>query len=159
MSVRFSQFVGRAAGGFAAALVLASAVSAQIGEQVIFNFVGSNGSMPQSQLVQDAAGRLYGTTVQGGTGTGYGFGVVFELAPKAGGAWNFRVLHSFSRSNNGESPLGRLVLDAAGNLYGTAGTVVFELSPGTGGLWTERSIHTFKNATDGNDPLAGLTMD
>jgi uncharacterized repeat protein (TIGR03803 family) len=157
MTGRQSNFMKCAVGMFAAVLVLASAASAQVSEQVIFNFTGDNGSGPQSPLIQDASGRLYGTTVQGGSTDG--FGAVFALAPKTDGSWNYHLLYSFLGGQDGQDPYGRVVFDTAGNLYGTAGTVVFKLSPSGGGQWTEMAIHTFSDPTDGSDILAGLTRD
>jgi len=76
-------------------------------------------------------------------------------------------------SNDGANPIGGLVADKAGNLYGTTGTggsytdcspfgqtcgVVFELSP-SGGSWTEAVLYTFTGGLDGGEPLAGLAID
>src|SRR5258708_11076374 len=101
MSIRFSRFLGRAVSLFAAALVLVSAASTLISEQVIFNFTGKSGMTPNSRLIQDSSGRFYGTTIYGGQPgpnclSIYGCGVVFELAPKSGGGWNYRRLHAFT---------------------------------------------------------------
>jgi uncharacterized repeat protein (TIGR03803 family) len=97
--------------------------------------------------VLDAAGNLYGTTYGGGV---HGFGTVFELSPMAGGGWTETILHSFNNPGDGYTPVAGLVLDSAGNLYGTtveggrynSGTV-FELSPTAGGVWTEKILHHF----------------
>jgi len=120
---------------------------------------GSNG------LIFDAAGNLYTSTANGGA---YGYGTVFELIPQAGGGWKGKVLHSFRRNGRGgEAPIGGVVFDAAGNLYGTtyfggaygSGTV-FELTPNQGGGWGEIVLHHFNNNTnDGVYPSAGLIMD
>lgn len=81
------------------------------------------------------------------------------------------VLYSFTGgyggSSDGRHPFGDLILDSAGNLYGTAAAagsrwagVVFELSPVAGGGWSERILHTFtKNGVDGTQPAAGLIFD
>lgn len=76
-------------------------------------------------------------------------------------------------SNDGSAPVGGVVADSAGNLYGTTGTggsytdcspfgqtcgTVFELTP-TGGGWTETVLYTFTGGLDGGEPLAGLVMD
>jgi len=95
-------------------------------------------------------------------------GVVFELSPSADG-WTYKVLYYFTGGYDGGVPHGRLTLDAAGNLYGTAyvgglneycpvgcGTV-FELSP-SGGNWTFTLLHSF-DGSDGSSPWAGLTPD
>jgi len=105
-------------------------------EQVLHQFQndGLDGDMPVAGLIFDPAGTLYGTTSAGGTSND---GTVFQLTPTQGGGWTEQVLHSFMGAADGSSPAAGLILDAAGNLYGTAqagGTynagTVFELSPG-----------------------------
>ena len=77
-----------------------------------------DGDMPESGLVMDTAGALYGTAVQGGL---YSEGVVFKLTPPAAGqsGWTYATLYSFQGGADGALPTGALVLDHAGNLYGT----------------------------------------
>jgi uncharacterized repeat protein (TIGR03803 family) len=113
-------------------------------------------------LVLDAAGNLFGTTTTGGTD---GLGAIFELSPVSGGGWTESVLYSFTGGNDGSGPQTALILDGAGNLYGTTlgggncggcGTV-FKLSPGSGG-WTESVLHNF-NFTDGKTPAGSLVLD
>jgi len=127
---------------------------------------GTDGSYPQAGLTFDAAGNLYGTTVNGGT---YGYGTVFALNPEAGGGWAETVLHSFNKNGtDGINPYAGLILDAAGNLFGTTiyggssyfcGTV-FGLSPKAGGGWREGVLHSFtNNQKDGCQPYAGLISD
>ncbi|MGB8886031.1 MAG: choice-of-anchor tandem repeat GloVer-containing protein [Candidatus Korobacteraceae bacterium] len=128
-----------------------------------FNNNGSDGANPQAGLTMDAAGNLYGTTYRGGI---HSSGAVFELSPREGGGWTETVLHSFGNGTDGATPDSGLIVDAAGNLYGTTyfggihsdGTV-FELSPREGGGWTETVLHSFGNGTDGMNPYAGLTID
>ncbi len=94
-------------------------------ETVLYSFKGgSDGASPYlGSLITDAAGNLYGTTNVGGSGpcTGanqvlVGCGIVFKLDPVG----NETVLHSFTGGNDGAFPYAGLVMDAAGNLYGTA---------------------------------------
>jgi uncharacterized repeat protein (TIGR03803 family) len=82
-----------------------------------FNENGVDGTFPETALVFDAAGNLYGTTVSGGTFVNNGFwGTVFELAPQPGGAWREKVLHSFGAGSDGRYPQAPVVLDTSGNL-------------------------------------------
>lgn len=133
-----------------------------------FNFNGSDGAFPYAGLVFDRAGNLYTTTQNGGI---YYGGTVVELSPNQGGGWTEKVLHNFNPSTtDGVNPLAGLVIDRAGNLYGTTyegGTqysgTVFELSPNGSGAWTETVLHRFssKNAkdADGAHPYASLILD
>src|SRR5208282_5794650 len=77
----------------------------------------ANGAVPTSGLVKDAFGNLYGTAQYGGTGycAGYGCGTVFKVTPKG----TQTVLYNFLGGTDGEDPNGGLLLDGAGNLYGT----------------------------------------
>jgi uncharacterized repeat protein (TIGR03803 family) len=114
-------------------------------ENVVYSFCSvskcTDGAVPGAQrLVFDAAGNLYGTTGQGGLmGTncvGYGCGIIFELIPGTGGSWSETVLYSFTPNGaHGLGPSG-VVLDSAGNLYGTTSFggahnngLVFEVIP------------------------------
>lgn len=132
-------------------------------ETVIFAFGPSTGSYP-SGLVIDAAGNLYGTTASGGGGT-HQRGSVFELSPVAGG-WQETNLISFD-SRGPVQPVGSLVFDKAGNLYGVSEFggasgfgVVFELTRGSGGQWTANILHSFSGYPgDGANPTAGLVFD
>jgi hypothetical protein len=97
----------------------------QWSEKVLHSFTndGNDGYSPYygGSLIFGAAGNLYGTTFAGGTVScgNYGCGTVFELSP-SNGSWNEAVLHSFSGSiSDGVLPYAGVVLDAAGNLYGT----------------------------------------
>jgi uncharacterized repeat protein (TIGR03803 family) len=80
------------------------------------NNPGTGGYDPTGGLIFDAAGNLYGTTIDGGLSGG---GTLFELTPAAGGGWTALVLHSFGLGKDGSSPQTTLTFDDAGNLYGT----------------------------------------
>lgn len=138
-------------------------------ENVLYSFQsgGTDGNWPDADLTFDPAGNLYGTTRIGGTDT-FHVGTVFELSPNGHGTWTESILHSFqSDGKDGNTPLAGLVLDTAGNLYGTTeygggascscGTV-FELSPGKNGQWTEHILHSF-NVENGSGPVAGVIFD
>jgi uncharacterized repeat protein (TIGR03803 family) len=154
----------RVASTLAAMLVLAASSFALVSEQVIYAFPksGDQGYFPETQLVY-RSGRLFGTTNNGG-GAQCNCGVVFSLTRKTGGGWNYQVLHAFQGGTDGYQPLGNIVFDAAGNLYGTtfegglnfAGTV-YELSPANG-TWTYKIIYSFGGNGDG-PYAAGLAID
>jgi uncharacterized repeat protein (TIGR03803 family) len=149
------------------AMVLAASGAFAGTEKVLYSFTGgTDGQFPNSGVVFDQSGNLFGTTSSGGTG-GYG-GVVFELSPDGSGGWTETVLHTFGQNGitDGYSASGSLVFDKAGNLYGTttngglhSAGVVYELSPVTGGGWTYSVIHNFGvSKNDGGAPT-GVTID
>jgi uncharacterized repeat protein (TIGR03803 family) len=126
-----------------------------------FDF-GKDGGESQSALIFDAAGNLYGMT---GNGAGDLYGVVFKLTPGSNGGWTETVLHSFNWGSDGAYPVGDLIFDAAGNLYGVTDDggggngSVFELATGSNGQWTETILHSFSGAGDGVFPYSGPIMD
>jgi uncharacterized repeat protein (TIGR03803 family) len=128
-----------------------------------FQLSQTDGASPFAGLIFDQSGNLYGATQYGGSGGG---GTVFELSP-SGGNWTFTTLYSFSGSGGGRAkgPVADLVMDSAGNLYGsTAGDGVyrfgsaFKLTHGTGG-WTYTSLHDFTNGLDGGSLRSNLVFD
>src|SRR5207245_1511649 len=90
-------------------------------ETVLYEFTGRpGGRYPSANLIRDAAGNLYGTTVLGGASEcnpPYGCGTVFRLDTTGGEV----VLHRFTGGADGAKPFAGLVRDATGNLYGTTG--------------------------------------
>jgi uncharacterized repeat protein (TIGR03803 family) len=132
---------------------------------VIYSFAGDeDGEYTDTDLVMDAAGNIYGTSVQGGD---FGSGTVWRLSP-SGGSWVHTVLYSFTGGADGGEPYKGVTLDAAGNLYGTAVTggsgaceggcgVAYKLT-NTNGTWTQSVIHAFTGGNDGAGPGAGLTI-
>ena len=133
---------------------------------LINNVVCADGAQPYASLIQDAAGNLYGTTLNGGIGNG---GTVFRLDNTG----QETVLYDFL-GLGGASPYASLIQDSASNLYGTtaeggasnadsSGTV-FKLAPPVqaGGAWTETVLYSFcslADCTDGATPYAGLFQD
>lgn len=133
---------------------------------VLYTFTGgADGSRPESVLVRDRAGNLYGTTAGGGdlncSGSAFaGCGVVFKLGPHG----KFTVLHAFT-GTEGKAPRAGLVLDKMGNLYGTAS----EGGPyGNGTLFTVpfkkapcklTVLHSFAGGVDGAVPYGDLVWD
>lgn len=126
-----------------------------------FDF-GKDGGESQSGLIFDAAGNLYGMTCNG---AGDLYGVVFKLTPGSNGKWTETVLHSFNWGSDGVYPVGDLIFDAAGNLYGVTDDggggygSVFELTPDSKGQWTETILHSFSGTGDGVFPDSGPVMD
>jgi len=123
----------------------------------------ADGEHPHAGLVLDTAGNLYGTTYYGGSNV-YNGGVVFKLAADG----TETVLYNFcsqSGCTDGAEPVGGLVIDAAGTLYGTTsaggasgGGVVFKLAPDG----TETVLYNFcsqSGCADGAEPWAGLVTD
>lgn len=129
-------------------------VSAAGTESLLHSFgQGTDGQEPEADLLRDSAGNLYGTTDGGGVSGG---GTVFEIS--AAGAET--VLHSFGAGTDGKNPVARLIMDGAGNLYGTTNIggvsgngTVFEISA----AGTETVLYSFAGA-DGAGPGA-LVMD
>jgi len=133
--------------------------------KILHTFPGSpDGGNPAAGLVADSAGNLYGTTEGGGV---FGHGTVFELSPvNYGNGWSYQVIYHFQGVFDGNLPRGGVILDNAGNLYGTTliggahgvGTV-FQLSPAQGGGWRETVIHDFAAGSDGVEPSCSLVFD
>jgi len=92
--------------------------SDDIGEwdgRVIYSFqTGSDGNNPISNLVHDAAGNLYGTTSEGGLGSG----TIFKLKPIGGGQWTESVVHTFEGPPDGGFSYNGMVVDRFSNFYG-----------------------------------------
>jgi uncharacterized repeat protein (TIGR03803 family) len=143
-------------------------------ESVIHLFNGYDGAFPVAGVIFDAAGNLYGTTVEGGFSfcKGHGCGTVFKLRPNGDGSWTESVIHSFSDGQDDRYPFAGLILDAAGNLYGATGEgggfgcggygcgTVFKLKPYKNGSWAETVIYSFKDdGKDGTSPPGGMTLD
>ncbi len=131
-------------------------------------FNGTDGQYPDGTLIADSSGNLYGTTSQGGNlndNSGSGYGTVFELAGPS-----YATITTLAEFNgaNGSQPEGSLLMDAAGNLYGTApfggaalqnsgagDGCVYELSAGS---HTLNILYNF-NRADGQAPYGSLIAD
>ena len=142
---------------------------------LLYDFLGGNdGLAPDSELTAGPDGLLYGTTYYGGGNgcyVGLGCGTVYRLRPPAdvpvrvfaGGS--DEILYHFTDGSDGSGPNGRLIFDAAGNIYGTTtngGTnglgSVYELTPGTSG-WTYHLLYSFTGGAEGARPLSDLMFD
>jgi uncharacterized repeat protein (TIGR03803 family) len=123
--------------------------------RVLYTFTGgADGAFPVSALLQDWTGSLYGVTSQGGDS---GAGVVFKLDSEG----RYKVLYSFTGGSDGGVPVGDLVMDSAGNLYGTT---LAGGSTGSGVLFRmdkqgqETVLYDFSGGDDGAFPF-GITRD
>jgi uncharacterized repeat protein (TIGR03803 family) len=125
-------------------------------ETILHAFSGSpDGAQAEGSLVSDGHGTLYGTTFKGGI---YDYGTVYRLTK--GGK---ETVYSFAGpGGDGAFPIGGLVADADGNLYGTTyqggasnDGVVFKISATTG---KEAILHNFTGGSDGMWPQAGLVQ-
>jgi uncharacterized repeat protein (TIGR03803 family) len=156
----------RCGGGCGTVYQLTPTPDGKWSEHILHRFQArGDGSAPGvGALVFDGTGNLYGTATGGGQ-TGYG--VVFKLTPGTDGHWKETVLHSFGGFASGQEPGAGVVMDTAGNLYGTTisgGTtscgcgVVYRLAPGSNGKWTYAVLHRFIGF-DGAQPDANLILD
>lgn len=101
-------------GGIGTVYELTPRATGEWSERVIYSFQnGSDGNSPISNLVSDANGNLYGTTSEGGLGSG----IIFKLTPN-GGQWTESIVHSFSGPPDGGFSYNGMVVDAFGNFYG-----------------------------------------
>jgi uncharacterized repeat protein (TIGR03803 family) len=155
---------GGGATGYGTVFQLALITNGHWKENVLHNFEsnGKDGFLPNAGLIFDGTGILYGTTFGGGN---HGYGTIFELT-LTNGSWKERPLHSFNENgSDGYYPEAGLILDSAGNLYGTTfaggpngfGTL-FQLTL-IDGRWKEKPVWSFGKSTDGKYPYAGLISD
>jgi uncharacterized repeat protein (TIGR03803 family) len=124
--------------------------------RVIYRFSGPDGEFPQTRLHLDQRGNIYGTALDGGSGSD---GTIFEM--------NVRNDNIFSFSGpSGSSPLGEVIQDQVGNLYGTtamggaygAGTV-FKIDPEGNETVLYSFSHPYNRSDDGDQPQGPLTLD
>src|SRR5215469_14955731 len=114
----------------------------------LYSFTGgTNGAHPESEVLLESNGQLFGTTPYGGTGGTQGLGTVYQLTP--GSTWSETVIHSFQGGSDGAIPQAGLAIGTGGVLYGTTsaggssnnGTAYQLTPPGTsGGAWKETVI-------------------
>jgi uncharacterized repeat protein (TIGR03803 family) len=135
-------------------------------ETILHNFEGGIGTtdpkVPESGLLLDKVGNLYGTTICGGASKSCYTGTVFKLAKNG----KLTVLHSFTGGSDGGAPMASLIMDEVGNLYGTTFVggdlectlqgekgcgVVFKLDR----FGKETVLHAFTGKDDGAFPLGG----
>ena len=103
------------ANGIGAVYKLSPRLIGEWDENVIYSFQnGSDGNSPISNLVFDTVGNLYGTTSEGGLGSG----TIFKLRPIGGGQWTETIVHPFQGPPDGAFAYNGMVVDPFGNFYG-----------------------------------------
>ena len=162
---------------FGTVFQLTRGTNGQWTEKVLHSFGGdpTDGTTPRAGVILDAAGNLYGTTQLGYCSeSACNNGTVFEMVRAAGGQWQEGVLYGFHKGTDGSKPSGPVILDKAGNLYGTTASggivldasgsivdagVVFALTPGSvNAMWAEVPLYSFPGGSNGAGP-SGLVMD
>ena len=136
-------------------------------ESILHSFHISDGDLPNSTPVLDAAGNLYGTTYNGGdvkTCQPSGCGTVYELKKGSGNTWTLLLLRAL-QGVDGIEAVGPVAFDPKGHLFFAAqagaygwGSII-ELARSSKTPWPELIIHEFRNNPDGATPLAGVTFD
>jgi uncharacterized repeat protein (TIGR03803 family) len=128
----------------------------------LINFNGSDGKSPSGNLVGDANGDIFGTTISGGTNND---GTVYEVLNSSAGYANIPTTLAAFNGTNGQGPVGGLVADAAGDLFGeteaggaSGDGTVFELINNNGTYSGPVTLVSF-NSTDGATPQGGLIID
>ncbi len=138
-------------------------------ERVLHSF-GAHSWYLEGGVILDGA-KFYGTTLDGGGDTCYGYecGTIFQLAQSGDGHWKEVVLYSFANPQDGFGPVSGLVRGDGGVLYGTAALggsggcndgcgVVYRLAPRPHGEWAYSVLHKF-DGTDGGLPDGGVILD
>lgn len=165
---------------------LSKSSSGSWSETVIYDFAdNADGFLASGPLVIDRHGNIFGSTTTGGTLNGYcgyglyGCGTIFELSPNSSGGWTKNTVWVFGSNPyqqyqyDGAVPDGGVIVDAAGNLYGTAASggnpncggsipgcgVVFALHSSSSGAWTQKVLLDFSPLARGADPRGTLTFD
>ena len=132
-------------------------------ETILYNFIrgGGFGVFPSAGLFFDKVGNLYGTSRAGGDG----YGAFFELRHFQKNGWQLEDLHFFYGNPDGQAPIGRLLPDAEGSVFGVTRYgganetgVVFELRRGKE-RWKERILYDFPSTSYSISPQAGLVSD
>jgi hypothetical protein len=165
--------------------MLSFPASAEWKEKVLYSFQGgTDGFNPVGAVARDKLGNLYGVNNGGGTSCpSPGCGTVFELSPPSqkGGAWTETTIYGFKGINGGETdgatPVGGIVIDSDGNLYGTTAYggngsckllgsttgcgIVYELSPPVrkGAPWSYAILCDFQGGNDGQFPWGDVAFD
>jgi hypothetical protein len=134
-------------------------------KQTLHTFNGRDGGNPDSNLIVDTAGNVYGTTLCGGPAqpcgpSGGGAGVFYKLTPSPGGAWTESVLFEWGiKISEGGYPSGDLTVDGVGNIFGTTAGTVYEMQRLP--AWSESALAKFSdlNYANGTSPVGGVIFD
>ena len=131
--------------------------------KTLYAFKGDpDAGFPYGALVFDASGNLYGTTYYDGAND---LGAVYQLISTGTGKWKEKVLYSFQGGNDSNSSIGNLVIDGAGNLYGTTSEggvgfgTIFKVTRNANGKWIESVVHSFQSVPDGAFAYNGMIPD
>jgi hypothetical protein len=139
-------------------------------EKILYDF-NPRGVVPQGEptgVILDASGSLYGETSYTNENNS---GIVFQLSPPSStkGAWTENILYAFpGQESDGLAPIGGLVFDGTGSLYGVtleggqfSGGTVFQLTPPAtqGAGWTQSVLYSFGLGEDSSQPISQLTFD
>jgi len=129
----------------------------------LVSFTGADGQYPHGSLIADAAGDLFGTTLEGGVNNA---GTVFEIVKTAGGYASAPTTLVSFKSRDGRYPEGSLIIDAAGDLFGTTDSgganhygTVFEIAKTADGYARAPTTLVSFTGADGAHPLSGLIAD
>ncbi|MGA7832618.1 MAG: choice-of-anchor tandem repeat GloVer-containing protein, partial [Terracidiphilus sp.] len=160
-------------------IVMVPVAQAQFTFKNLYSFASKTvGWGPEAGLIQDSAGNFYGTTSNGGAHySGPNGGIVFKVSPTGTETTLYNFCGSGTSCLDGSDPMSTLLMDSAGNLYGTLNSggannkgAVFELSPAPGGGscpsgtyqgngWCETVLYSFANGSDGAFPAGKLIQD
>jgi len=159
-------FFGTAIGGNGSVFELSPATGGGWTLTTIYAFPGATGPYYPEGIVMDSSGNIFVACAGGPP-----YGSIAELSPNGAGGYTEKTIFQFN-ATNGREPLGVLVLDSAGNIYGTTNAggqcaaestgcgVAYELSPQTGGMWKQTILYRFGAFTgDGQFPAGGLAFD
>ena len=139
-------------------------------ETTLYVFTGKlnngDGWQPASGVIADGAGNLYGTTESGGSNScTNGCGTVYQLT-RSGFGWTEKILYTFQGGIDGQNPVGGLVFDQAGNLYGTAsnggvngGGTVYKLTPTGNNNWAFSILYSLSGCNNCGGPQGSLILD
>lgn len=133
-------------------------------ETILLSFDGTDGNNPLGNFAMDAAGNLYGATLDGGPSPDmcgvYGCGLVYEMTKSGSGNWTETVLLDLPQTVGGFYSVP--AIDPAGNLYATLYSggsgkygVVFQLSKSAKAPWPVNVLYSFSGGVDGGYPGAG----